>query len=600
MAKAGMTYPQVEARVTALMDGRVVRCPADRRVADALRVAQRAAAEVVVLGRRRAVRRRDLERAARWGLGGLTAGDVGWDQLATVPAGAPEILARRLLIGGAPLILVWSGGQVVGAIDAERVEIARATPSLVHRLDRLESRDGEARVWLLRVAGKLAEDLGTPVFAVGGFARDLLLDRAAPDVDLLVEGDGVGFARRLREEIGGGVAVHETFGTASIEGTVSPSGRALGRIDIASARRERYDAPGALPVVRAAAVEEDLRRRDFSVNALAVALRPSAFGRLLDPLGGRLDLGKRRLRPLHPLSFVEDPTRIFRAARYAARLGFRLDALGMRAVKLALAVRDYPALSGQRLRAELDLLAAEPRGWRGFTLLLGWKALRLWDPDYEGSRRSVDRVRAAVRLCRWARQARIEIDASEVILIALLADHPRSVVTRCLARLALDGERGRRVHEAAMAGPLARRLDGTRWRSRSDIAEALCSRPVQVLAGAWLCGGRLARRRIEWFLRDGRTVRPALSGDDVLALGVPRGPAVGECLAALRRLRLDRLVKTRSHERAFVEAWLSERVRPRAAADGGDGSAPDGRGHARPTRAARTTRHARTRREALT
>jgi tRNA nucleotidyltransferase (CCA-adding enzyme) len=555
MAKVGVAYPQVEPRVVALMDRRVAAFPAGRPVGDALRAARRAAAEVVVLGARRAVRRRELERAAAWGLGDVGAGELGWDGLRVVSAAAPEIVARRLLLDGAPMILVRSGRHVVGVIDADLVEIARPTLSLAHPLDRLESREGEARLWLLRVAGKVAEGLGTPVFAVGGFVRDLLLGRAAPDVDLLVEGDGVAFARQLREEIGGRVSIHEAFATASIEGAVDPGGAPLGRIDVASARRERYDAPGALPVVSGATVEEDLRRRDFSVNALALALQPSAFGRLLDPLGGRLDLGKRRIRPLHPLSFVEDPTRIFRAARYAAKLGFRLDPMGIKAVKLALAIGDYRALSGQRLHAEHELMAAEPRGWRGFELLLRWKALRLWDRHYEASRRCVNRVRAAQRLCRWARRAGIELDPGEVTVIALLVDQRRAVVTRCLARLAVYGEPARRIYEAATAAPLARRLDGAR-RAPSDIAEALRSCPVAVLAGAWLRGGRLARRRIQWFLREGRRVRPLLSGDDVVALGVPRGPAVGECLAALRRRRLDRFVRTPRHERAFVEAWL--------------------------------------------
>lgn len=560
MAKAGATYPQVEPRVTALMDQRVAAVPAARCVADALDAVRAGTAEVLVLGERSAVRRRELERAARWGLGHVRVGELGWDDLAVVPAAAPEVVARRLLIGGAPIILVRSGRQVVGAIDAEMVEIARPTLSVAHQLDRLESREGEARLWLLRVAGKVAEGLSAPVFAVGGFVRDLLLGRAAPDVDLLVEGDGVAFAQRLREEIGGSVAIHEAFGTASIDGAVGPGGATLGRIDIASARRERYKAPGALPVVHRATVEEDLRRRDFSVNALALSLQPSTFGRLLDPLGGRLDLSKRRLRPLHPLSFVEDPTRIFRAARYAARLGFRLDTTGIKAVRLALGLGDYPALSGQRLRAELDLLAAEPRGRRGFAWLLRWKALRLWDPEYDASRRGVERVGAAVRFCRWARRAGIELDPSEATLIALLVDEPPSVVPRCLARLAFHGEPARRIYEAATAAPLARRLDSARWRGPSEIAEALRPYPVQVLAGAWLRGGRLARRRIEWFLRDGRTVRPLLSGDDVVALGVPRGPLVGECLAALCRRRLDRVVRTRNQERAFVNTWLRQRA----------------------------------------
>ena len=185
-------------------------------------------------------------------------------------------------------------------------DLVRPEISVLGRLDRAGDRQSEARLWLLRVAGKLGEGMGAPAYAVGGFVRDLLLGGAAspglspapaslpppslPDVDLVVEGDGIAFARRLAEEIGGTVLVHGGFGTASIEAGHAPAGAgldaiALGRVDVASARREDYEAPGALPVVTSAPLCEDLRRRDFSVNAMAMALAPDRFGRLLDPLG---------------------------------------------------------------------------------------------------------------------------------------------------------------------------------------------------------------------------------------------------------------------------------------------------------------------------
>jgi tRNA nucleotidyltransferase (CCA-adding enzyme) len=214
---------------------------------------------------------------------------------------------------------------------------------------------------------KTAESLGMAVHLVGGAVRDLLLGRASPDLDLVVEGDGIAFAARLAEEVGGRLVSHPAFGTASIEGARALEVTALGRIDVASARRERYEAPGQLPRVEPASIAEDLRRRDFSVNAMAVALAPARFGRLSDPFGGQGDLRRRWLRPLHPLSFVEDPTRIFRAARYGARLGFRLPGAGRQALATALRAsalsRGFPALSGARLAAELRLIAGEETGW---------------------------------------------------------------------------------------------------------------------------------------------------------------------------------------------------------------------------------------------
>jgi tRNA nucleotidyltransferase (CCA-adding enzyme) len=554
MAKPGVAYPQVEMRATALIDRRVVASPPRRSVAKALDTARRTGADVLVLGRRRAVTRRELERLCGWGLGGLGVAQVAWHGLPVLPAAASELEARRLLIGGAPMILVHEGGRVTGVIDTREVDVTHPALALGSRLDRPESPSAEAWLWLGRLAGKVGETLNTRVFAVGGLVRDLLLERLAPDVDILVEGDAVAFARRLLDEVGGGrLVVHEKFGTASIEGAAGPGGSPFGRIDVASARRERYERPGALPVVSRATVPEDLWRRDFSVNALAMALQPSAFGRVLDPLGGQRDLARRRLRPLHPLSFVEDPTRIFRAARYASRLGFRLDAAAIRAVQLALSVADYPSLSGQRLRAEVDLLALEPSGRRGFELLVKWGALSLWDRGYASARVASGRLRDAERFCAWATRSGIGLDRSLVFLIALLMDQRATVAARCFARLAANGEAANRIRSATLTGPLARRLEQAGGRP-SRVDAALRPLPMPTVVGAWLRGSRRVRRRIEWFLSRGRDVRPLLSGDDVVGLGVPRGPEVGKCLTALRRLRLDGRVRTIDQERAFVAA----------------------------------------------
>ncbi len=206
-------------------------------------------------------------------------------------------------------------------------------------------------------------------------------------------------------------------------------------------------------------------------------------------------------------------------------------------------------------------MMAEPRGFAALERLLDWNALRLWDPEYQASAKSVRRVRDAARLSRWATRAGVGLDAVEVAMIALLSDQRVAVAARCLTRLAIGGDPGARLLAAATAAPLARRLDGPNWRAQSQLADTLRSQTPQVLIGAWLRGSQVARSRIEWFLTRAQTVRPLLTGDDVVALGVPRGPQVGACLAALRRLRLDRRVATRRQERAFVLAWAPDRGR---------------------------------------
>jgi hypothetical protein len=202
-------------------------------------------------------------------------------------------------------------------------------------------------------------------------------------------------------------------------------------------------------------------------------------------------------------------------------------------------------------------MTGERRGFAGLERLLAWNALRLWDRDFRSSAASARHVRAAAQLSRWSRQSKVEIDTTELAAIALLVDQRTDVVTRCLARLALTGEPAERLRAATTAGALARRLDGPAWRRPSQIDETLRACTPQALVSAWLRGGRLARRRIQWFWSRARDLRPRLSGDEVVALGVPPGPRVGECLTRLRQLQLDNIVTTERQARAFVTQWVS-------------------------------------------
>jgi tRNA nucleotidyltransferase (CCA-adding enzyme) len=527
-------------------------------VARALARARAAGAAVVVSGPRQAARVAELERAADWGLGARPVREIAWVDLPVLAETASESEARRHALAGASLVLLRRGARPVAAIDATALALAPAESSMLARLERVGDRAAEARLWLLRAAGKLGESLGTPVHAVGGLVRDLLLgfvapDGHAPDVDLVVEGDGIALARRLGEEIGGTVLVHAGFGTASIEGGRAPAGARLGRVDVASARRERYGAPGALPDVAPAGLLEDLRRRDFSINAMAVALAPDRFGHLIDPLGGQRDVKVRRLRALRPLAFVEDPTRIFRAARYAARLGLAVDRPTRAGIRLAVARRPYPALSGQRLWREVELMAAEPRARDGFELLVSWRAVTLLGAVNTANPQLAD----AERLDRWARAAGVAVDPAELYLVALLAGRPLAAIERCLDRLALSGEPRTRIEAgAALGGPLARRLEAARL-SPSAVDETLRTGPGGAGLGAWLRGSARTRRRVEWYLAEGRAVQARLTGGDVLALGVPRGPDVGRALAMLRRKRLDGAAGSLAEERQLVKEWLT-------------------------------------------
>ena len=347
------------------------------------------------------------------------------------------------------------------------------------------------------------------------------------DVDLVVEGDGIAFARRLGEEIGGTVLVHGAFGTASIEGGRAPAG--AGSTGRARPRRRGLDAARAVragrarcPTCRPPGSRRISRRRDFSVNAMAMALAPDRFGRLLDPLGGQRDVRARRLRALRPLAFVEDPTRIFRAARYAARLGLRLDRQTRAAIGLAVTRRSYVgALRPAPLARDRagGGGAARPPGLRASREMAGRNAAeRKQCLDWSSRRRRSSR--ALGEGGRGGGRSGGAVHAGPPR--RKLRDRGRAVSRSPR----LSGEPRANLEAGAMAGPVARRLAAPRLRP-SAVDDVLRPVPPAAALSAWLRGSAPARRRIEWYLATGRAVQPRLSGRDLLALGDAARPAGG-------------------------------------------------------------------------
>ncbi len=206
---------------------------------------------------------------------------------------------------------------------------------------------------ILETAGDMAEEIGTEAYVVGGFVRDVLLTKTNFDLDLVVEGDGIAFAKKLAKRMEGRAKYHRKFKTAVV---ILPDGQ---RVDVATARLEYYEYPAALPTVELSSIKMDLYRRDFTINALAVHINPSSFGKLVDFFGSQRDLKDRTVRVLHALSFVEDPTRIMRAVRFEQRYGFRIGGQTLSLIKNALKLNLITKLSGYRLMHELRLILDE-------------------------------------------------------------------------------------------------------------------------------------------------------------------------------------------------------------------------------------------------
>ena len=214
---------------------------------------------------------------------------------------------------------------------------------------------------LLVQIGRIADQQDMKAYAVGGCVRDWMLGiRRTPDLDIAVEGNAIELAQALAEALRGTVAaVHEQFGTATVRFQLPASSFKL-QIDVAMCRKETYSKPAAYPRVTPGRLKDDLRRRDFTINAMAVALAPRAFGAFIDPFRGAQDLRRRRLRILHPRSFLDDPSRILRGIRFAQRFHLQWEAATQRALRQALAAGALGWLNAGRLARELDAMTEEP------------------------------------------------------------------------------------------------------------------------------------------------------------------------------------------------------------------------------------------------
>lgn len=552
MARPGHAYPQVQVVARDLINASVGSLSPGATVREALARADRLDVTGLVLGQgnRRAVLREDLRHAMALGLGDLPAARIG-RLLPVLGADVPEITVRRAFARGVPLVLIRDEPASVSAVAPRGPGACHVLgPALGPRFGAALTRQDQR---LLQQIALLAEGQGTRAFAVGGVVRDAVRDaprRRARDLDVVVEGDALAVARSLAAETGGRLVEHARFLTAS----VFPPGE--GRVDIATARAEQYEAPGTLPRVRPATLEEDLRRRDFSVNAMAAALASPAL-LLVDPLGGRIDLRERRLRVLHPLSFVDDPTRVFRAARYATRLGLTLDPWTAECQRLALELAPFDALSGARMTAELARVLHDAHPERALDMLGTEGAFRLLDRRYRYAPSTAARVKRLASTLSWTRTHAVSVSPVELLVFVLLADQTARVAAA--ARRRLGGNPALVADHFAIVPRTPALLTQLRAAStRSAAARALRGRATVELAWLWLNGDAAARRTVTRFVERDAGVRPWLSGDEVIALGIPRGPVVARMLDELRDGRLDRTLPGRAAARQHVRRRARE------------------------------------------
>ena len=398
----------------------------------------------------------------------------------------------------------------------------------------------------VRDLGRLAKEEGLMVYLVGGLVRDLLLGVSNLDLDLVVEGDAITFACKVFDEMGGELRTHRAFKTAV---WINRNGR---RIDIASARREYYEEPAALPRVELTSLARDLYRRDFTINAMAVSINPEEFGQLQDYFGGRRDLERGLVRILHNLSFVEDPTRIFRAVRFEQRYGFKMEAgteiLARRAIDMELVGR----LTGQRVRDELKAILNEKTASLAVGRLHEFGIFKRLHPAVE----LTDEVLEEMRV----------IDERFEEVNTLFKQHPRSPEKWLVSLLALisglsGGEvrafvsdlRFKKKEMIVLEGretidKAVRTLDRRRSLKKSEVYDVLDKVKPEHLAYLSIFGSSKVHEYIELYLNELYYVRTELDGKDLMEMDMEPSPLIGEVLQQLRAERLDGLVHSKEDE----------------------------------------------------
>lgn len=411
--------------------------------------------------------------------------------------------------------------------------------------------------WLedrLRRAGRLATMLRLNIYLVGGIVRDLLLGIPNTDVDIVVEGDAIRFALRLARLYKASVKRHTRFGTATL---TFPDGT---KMDVAGARAERYDAPAALPVVEPSILRYDLKRRDFTINAIAVRLNTEQFGEIVDVFDGQGDLERGRIRILHPRSFIDDPTRLFRAARLEQRLGFKIEEDTERLFHKAVKDGMLDRLSGHRILDQLRLVCEEPAPWPTVERLDALGVFQALHPLLTGTAAT---KHAFFAVQTWlqspARHEIANIEPWVLNFVALFSPYAPPVIESMLKRLHPNN----RTQDALRAVPVMRRiaktLAATTRHAASEVYRLLSPVPVDTVLFFGITSDDAAvRTYCRDYLTRLRHIRLSIDGRTLHALGVPQGPAYKRILEAVLYAKLNGEVQNAREERQKAEEiWRS-------------------------------------------
>jgi tRNA nucleotidyltransferase (CCA-adding enzyme) len=409
----------------------------------------------------------------------------------------------------------------------------------------------------LQQIGEVADKIGCGAYVVGGFVRDLFLYRSDEDIDIVIEGDGIAFAKKYAKIVGARIHAHEKFGTAVI---IFPDGF---KIDVASARMEYYKFPAALPVVEMSSIKLDLYRRDFTINTLAIQLNSSKFGTLIDFFSARKDVKEKIIRVLHNLSFVEDPTRVFRAIRFEQRFEFTIGKLTMGLIANAISMDFFRELSGKRVFAELRLILQEENPVATIRRLNDFDLLKVIHPSIKFDKNLMARLNSVKKVLSWHDLLFLEESYKKwivyfLVLIRSCKSHISKEICRrfelkpedekilCAERFEADKcifwlEQNLAVSDSA----IYRKLNGFKIES--------------ILFMMAVAKKKAVKKSISHFFTDLRRTQLSLKGRDLKKMGLKPGPVYRQVMEAVLDAKLDGTLKSKKDEIEFARRLVAKK-----------------------------------------
>jgi tRNA nucleotidyltransferase (CCA-adding enzyme) len=403
----------------------------------------------------------------------------------------------------------------------------------------------------VKLVGALADTHGVSAYMVGGIVRDIILRRVNEDLDFVVEGDAYALAKSYAEAVKGRVIVYRAFGTARV---IWPTGAV---VDFVRARAESYAFPGALPTVRRGTLKEDLFRRDFTVNTLAVCVNRDRFGAICDYFGGRNDIVNKRIKILHDRSFQDDPTRILRAVRFEQRLGFTIEPKTLRLAKTALAGKDILRVNASRYFQEVQKIAREACPLRSMERLKQLKGFRVFPFDWPIDFEYLKGIAHEQSLLKKRSGApRLDMDWPSVWVTGLFAEMPAADVERFAVAVQLTNNQKNSILQAHQSRSYLHTLEHSV--SRSEVYEKLKPLELPAIVFLFCIAKGPVHKRIATFLFQDIKKEVELNGHDLKKLGA-QGPVIGKVLFELLRQKIDGRIKMRSQELSAAKEMLWKR-----------------------------------------